>query len=173
MNTTAKTSIGIVVALGIAVVIWLGAPLFYDKEVNESLPTGGSAPTGNPAVLPTAQDVPVQGEPVQPALSVLGEGSFQGFDQLHQASGTARIVEVDGKKYVRFEEDFEVTNGPDLFVYFGRNGEYVDETNLGRLKGNKGSQNYEIPASINVDDFSEVWVWCRAFSVPFGRAVLQ
>jgi len=82
-------------------------------------------------------------------------------------------VETDGKKYIRFEDDFTVTNGPDLFVYLGNNGQYDADTNLGRLKGNVGSQNYEVPAEIDVSQYSEVWVWCRAFFVPFGHAVLQ
>ena len=71
------------------------------------------------------------------------------------------------------EDDFEVTNGPDLFVYLGRNGEYVAQTNLGRLKGNIGSQNYEIPSSIDLSQYDEAWVWCRAFAVPFGKAILN
>lgn len=169
MNTAVKTSIGIIVALGVAVGIWLIAPLFYDTEVSESLPTGVDTPAEGGPSAPTTS-VPAGSAPT---VSVLAQGSFQGFDQLHQAAGTARIVEVGGKQYVRFEEDFEVTNGPDLFVYFGRDGEYVSEANLGRLKGSKGSQNYEIPDTLDIGEYNEVWVWCRAFFTPFGRAVLR
>lgn len=110
-----------------------------------------------------------------PAASpeVLSAGTFAGFDALHQASGTARIVRAGGNTYLRFEEDFTVTNGPDLFVHLGQNGKYAPEVNLGRLKGNIGSQNYEIPAAVDLTQYDEAWVWCRAFAVPFGRVVLK
>lgn len=154
-------TIGIIV---LAVVWWLASPLFITKKINEALPAGRPNPDptiGPPQSLPSAE------------LAVLSEGIFTGFDKLHQASGTARIIESGGKKYVRFEEDFTVTNGPDLFVHLGSNGAYDAEANLGRLKGNEGSQNYEIPDHIDVSQYSEVWIWCRAFSVPFGKAVLD
>ena len=37
----------------------------------------------------------------------------------HPASGTARLVEVDGNKYVRYE-NFKTLNGPDIFVYLAK-----------------------------------------------------
>ncbi|MEX1112634.1 MAG: DM13 domain-containing protein [Candidatus Andersenbacteria bacterium] len=172
MGGATKTIIGVVVVIGVAVGIWLAAPLFYDKEVNEELP--GTAPTTQPtgggSNVQTNRATPTA---AAPAVATLAQGTFTGFDELHQAAGTARIVEADGKRYVRFDEDFTVTNGPDLYVYFGNNGEYDASTNIGRLKGNVGSQNYEIPDTINSDSYSEVWVWCRAFSVPFGKAVVR
>ena len=146
MGTTGKAVVILIVLIALGVGVWLAAPLFYDKEVSEDLPE---------------------------SVETLREGQFRGADSSHQGSGTARIVEANGKKYVRFEEDFQVTNGPDLFVYFGRDGTYDKDTNIGRLKGSKGSQNYEIPSDINVDDYNEVWVWCRAFAVPFAKAVLR
>ena len=39
--------------------------------------------------------------------------------------------------------------------------------------GGEGEQTYTVPASINVDDFNEVYVWCRRFSVPLGVAALN
>ncbi|OGM98615.1 MAG: hypothetical protein A2915_02160 [Candidatus Yanofskybacteria bacterium RIFCSPLOWO2_01_FULL_41_34] len=72
-----------------------------------------------------------------------------------------------------FEDNFKVTNGPDLFVYFGKDGKYSSEARIGALKGNIGGQNYEVSESINPEEYNEVWVWCRAFSVPFSSAVLK
>ncbi|MDP2651294.1 MAG: DM13 domain-containing protein, partial [bacterium] len=43
---------------------------------------------------------------------------------------------------------------------------------VAKLKGNIGSQNYELPPEINLEDYNEVWIWCRAFSVGFAKAVL-
>lgn len=144
--------IGIVAALGLA--YWLAAPLFIDKKVSEELP------------------VVLTPEQAQQQIT-LTQGSFIGADNFHKAKGTAKILKIGDKQYVRFEEDFEVTNGPDLFVHFGNNGRYVKEANLGALKGNLGSQNYEIPADINSTDYNEIWIWCRAFSVAFGSAKLK
>ena len=180
-----KIILGVFVVVILLVAGWLTLPLFYDVEVNEALPGVDSVVPAASSVGPTETPRPVAGTDVAaPSVpstqevsvaepQVLGEGSFTGFDRFHQASGTARLLEVDGKTYVRFESDFTVTNGPDLFVYFGRDGEYDGDTNIGRLKGNKGSQNYEVPESIDTSDYDEVWVWCRAFAVPFGKAVLQ
>ncbi len=165
MTRTKKALIiaGIVIFAGVA--WWLGSPLFITKKVSEPLPLA----TGQKPVLSSVVGTPA----VTPSPEKFPEGVFTGFDRLHQASGTARLIQANGKTYVRFEDDFKTTNGPDLFVYLGKDNKYDANANLGKLKGNEGSQNYEIPSSINPEDYSEVWVWCRAFSVPFGKAVLR
>jgi hypothetical protein len=43
---------------------------------------------------------------------------------------------------------------------------------LGALKGNKGNQNYELPAGVDLSKYRSVVIWCRRFSVPFGAAPL-
>ena len=91
---------------------------------------------------------------------------------MHNAEGVAKLIRIGDRYYVRFKDNFRVTNGPDLFVYFGKNGKYVAEAQLGALKGNVGGQNYEVPKEINPEEFNEVWVWCRAFSTPFAKAEL-
>lgn len=169
MKTSTKILLGLGGAIGLAIAWWLISPLFITNRVSEAIPapvpTSGSSPasTSIPSVSPVAT----------PSLEVLSQGTFTGFDTLHRASGTARLIRTDGRVYVRFEDDFTVTNGPDLFVYLGDKDKYDPNANLGRLKGNEGSQNYEIPSSIDLGGYSEVWVWCRAFSVPFGKAVLR
>lgn len=164
MTTGKKILLLVGACIGLGIAWYLGSPLFITKRVSEALPgitTSGQVAVITPLTLPS------------PAIETLAKGSFTGFDKLHQASGKARIIRTNGKAYLRFEEDFTTTNGPDLFVYLGNNNKYDPDTNLGALKGNEGSQNYEIPANINLDNYSEVWVWCRAFSVPFGKAVLR
>lgn len=150
-----------IIIAGIA--YWLVSPLFITKIVNEDIPIQSSGQKNEGAETMTDSQI-LPGE-----VAVSLTGSFEGRDG-HSASGTARIIEADGKKYVRFESDFKITNGPDLFVHLGRNGQYISSASLGSLKGNEGSQNYEIPQELDVNDYDEVWVWCRAFSVPFGVA---
>jgi hypothetical protein len=41
---------------------------------------------------------------------------------------------------------------------------------LGRLKGNIGSQNYEVPAGTNLARYGTVVIWCDRFDAAFGAA---
>ena len=113
------------------------------------------------------------------AVVKLIEGSF--VDRSHPGSGLAKVLN-DGteQRFLHFE-DFETDNGSDLFVYltradagadagaFGIEGDFVD---LGRLKGNVGEQNYEIPIDVDLSEFDTVVVWCKRFSVAFTAADL-
>ena len=86
----------------------------------------------------------------------------------------------DGSHLLRLE-DFDVTNGPDLRVLLAEAGDPMtrDElqaggyTHLAKLKGNKGNQNYEIPADVNLDEQNSVIIYCMPFHVIFSVAPLQ
>lgn len=99
------------------------------------------------------------------------DGEFEG--RAHPTSGQA-VVLTDGtdQRFLRFE-NFETDNGPDLNVYLAPGGDvsqgFVD---LGDLKGNIGTQNYEIPPDVDLDVFDTVVIWCVRFSVSFGEAGL-
>ena len=54
-----------------------------------------------------------------------------------------------------------------MFIYTGNDAS--DIVNLGRLKGNIGNQNYEIPIGIDLAKYNTVLVWCKAFSTLFGN----
>lgn len=132
---------------------WLISPLFITRRVSERMEDIA------PAQSPTAS-------------TIVKQGTFTGLAG-HSGQGTAKLLKIGERHYVRLEDDFRVTNGPDLFVYFGTDGRYVAEARLAALKGNEGGQNYEVPADVNPLDYTEVWVWCRAFSVPFAKAELR
>ncbi|MDX8361543.1 DM13 domain-containing protein [Cytobacillus sp. IB215316] len=100
-------------------------------------------------------------------------GTFVEVDNEHNISGNAFTVTADGKMYIRFEQ-FSVTNGPDLKVYLTKEGQPTSEgVDLGKLKGNQGDQNYEIPEGVDLSEYNKVVVWCRAFDVDFGYAMLE
>jgi hypothetical protein len=43
---------------------------------------------------------------------------------------------------------------------------------LDNLRGNRGSQNYDVPAGTDVQTPVTVLVWCRAFPVPVAAATI-
>lgn len=149
-----KIIILIIVVPTLILTYWLVSPFWRVEKVSESIPT-----------LNLADNVATTTDPV-----VLKKGVFTGFDRIHTGSGTAQIIQLGNKKYIRFEQDFKVNNGPDLFVGLGKDGKYIKGSELGELKGAEGSQNYELPEGV---DPYEVWVWCKAFSVPFAKAILE
>jgi hypothetical protein len=44
---------------------------------------------------------------------------------------------------------------------------------LGKLKGNEGDQNYEIPAGTDLTKFRAVSIYCERFNANFGTAPLE
>ena len=72
---------------------------------------------------------------------------------------------------VRFERTDE--NGELIARAFGKDGAYVDGTDLGLLKNLNGSQSYIVPASLNIDHFNELYIWCLKFAVPLAVAELN
>ncbi len=152
--------------------------LFIDQTVNEDAPGAGGDVMAEDDQ--TAKDDAMSGGDAMAkddAMMTLS-GSFRSID--HETSGTATLSKAaDGKYYVRFE-DFSTENGPDLFVYlssapatasgtaFAEN--FVD---LGRLKGNIGNQNYEVPDGTDLEQYKSVVIWCRRFNVAFGASPLN
>lgn len=131
------------VALGVA---YYGlSPLFINIKANDEIPANASK---------------------QESQSALVKGTVG-----HSANGTARIVEADGKKYVRYE-NFKTINGPDLFVYLAKDEDAKDFINLGSIKATEGNVNYEIPKGVNPAEYPYVLVWCRVFGVLFNSAKL-
>ena len=43
---------------------------------------------------------------------------------------------------------------------------------LGEMKGNKGDQNYDVPADVDLAKYRAVTIWCRRFDVNFGTPPL-
>jgi hypothetical protein len=102
-------------------------------------------------------------------------GQLFGID--HSAAGTATIYEQDGAHVLRFEEDTDIQNGPDLYVWLLPGTDYeggtpTDYIDLGTLKGTVGSQNYELPPEYDPETHRAVLIWCLRFAVPFAAAPL-
>ena len=107
----------------------------------------------------------------------LATASFVSLD--HETTGRVRILDGDGTRVVRLE-DLATSNGPDLYLYLSTNdvsgpeGAFDDDiVNLGRLKGNLGDQNYDVPAGTDLARYRSVLIWCDRFDSAFGAAALD
>ncbi|MFD5414988.1 DM13 domain-containing protein [Streptomyces nojiriensis] len=165
-------------ALAAAVVVavalyWLQPwKLWQDETVREALPAA-AAPSGPgaPAAVPGAQAAPV----------TVARGTLISHE--HATTGAVELIRLsDGSHTLRLA-DLDTSNGPDLRVWLADapvkegvagwrvfdDGKHVS---LGKLKGNKGDQNYPVPADVNVAEFTSVTIWCDRFDVSFGAASL-
>jgi hypothetical protein len=189
--------IGVTVAVAIlAFLAFRPDKLFIDDAVDESLAdafttttaqgttpeppassTTGSDTTQAPQVTATSTTVPSPTTTTTvPAAPVrVTTGGFYGID--HSADGTAAVYEQDGTFVLRFEDDTDIQNGPDLYVWMLPADDYdggapPDFLDLGKIKGNVGGQNYALPATFDPDVHRFVLIWCERFSVPFAAAPL-
>ena len=101
-------------------------------------------------------------------------GIFTGVgDGVHDAQGDVYTIPIeDGSNVLRLE-NFQSTNGPDLFVYLATDDMASEFVNLGDLKANNGNQNYDIPEGTDLSKYNKVLIWCKAFGVLFGSAELS
>jgi hypothetical protein len=138
---------GVVLVGALGFAYYAISPLFINIKVDEALPES----------VVGIDDIPS-------GASVTGTTG-------HPASGTARVVEADGKTYIRYE-NFKTINGPDLYVYLAKDLDATEFVDLGRLRATEGNVNYEVPVGVDVSQYRYVLVWCKAFSVLFNSADL-
>lgn len=144
--------------------------LFIDREVNEDIPAWIAEMEANPAASAT-QD------------ALLGQGAFQQGDSTYTISGNAYLSQSSSQFQLTFAE-FNVTNGPDLFVYAVKTDSTENQAvkatvsagdfiKLGELKGNIGNQNYLLDRNFKSDGYHVVSIWCKRFGRNFGAVHLK
>ena len=167
MNTNEKSwfsrnkwALAVVAVPALVAAWWAFRPekLFINENVNEAAPAAlGSEP-----------------EP-------LYTGKLEG--KIHQTSGGATIYRTaEGKQYLRLS-DFTTSNGPDVHVLLARTEDKaleqeivkrnLDSVELGLLKGNQGDQNYDLPATADLNQYQAVVIYCERFHAIFGVARLE
>jgi Electron transfer DM13 len=107
-------------------------------------------------------------------------GVFHG--QVHATSGRASIYKGSEGKLVLRLTGFKTSNGPDVHVLLIDAKDAQDNDNfltnkterveLGKLKGNEGDQNYDIPKGTDLAKFRTVAIYCERFNATFGAAPL-
>jgi hypothetical protein len=113
---------------------------------------------------------------------LIAHGSFVSHE--HETTGSVRLLRLpDGTQVLRLDR-LKTSNGPvlkvlvsDAPVRTGKSGWHVFDDRkhigLGKLKGNKGSQNYFIPRGLDLASYHSVTIWCDRFNVSFGAAALE
>jgi hypothetical protein len=98
-------------------------------------------------------------------------------DPIHHGKGKVSVYQ----DLVHLESDFEVGPGPKFHVYLVPEKNVTPSTkvaqtmyvDLGRLKAFKGSQNYPVPAGVNLATYGSVVIWCEQFGVLISPAALK
>ncbi len=178
------------VVLGVA--YWLISPLFIDREVIEDIPFvsknsnireqipdveirsdyGSAMMEMRDHGKEMSDSMPDNGQPTEVA-----SGTF--VEVAHEGTGGVKIFTLGENESVLRLENLDVLNGPDLHVllspstYIKGKADLGDYVELGELKGNKGSQNYEIPSDIDLTKYNSVIIYCKSFGVVFNVAKLD
>jgi hypothetical protein len=100
----------------------------------------------------------------------LRTGNFTPSGNFSKASGVSRILSVNDNQFLRFEH-FNITNGPELHVYFTNKGDLKNSKDLGMLKGNIGPQNYFLGNTAN--DYDTVVIASKPLKVVYAKAMLE
>ncbi|MGW0469487.1 DM13 domain-containing protein [Streptomyces sp. NPDC003027] len=174
---TAGVSVVVLAVIAFGLVWFKPWALWVDETVREELPS--AVATEAPASAPPGGTPTPSAAPSGPRT--LAEGRLISHE--HATSGSVRLVRLeDGTTTLRIE-GLDTSNGPDLRVWLTDapvksgeagwhvfdDGEYVS---LGKLKGNKGDQNYALPAGVDWSAYTSVSIWCDRFDVSFGAAEL-
>ena len=147
-----------------------------DRVVDEEVSAAAKQPAAQPSAgRGVASPAPVSPAPASPAPAspvdvAVASGDFT--DGAHPTSGTATLVDRPDGTRVLTLTGFATDPGPDLRVMLTPDAAGADverAADLGRLKGNKGDQQYDVPGG---SPAGAVVIWCRAFTVAFGTAPL-
>ncbi len=141
----------IFVVLGILVLVflwWTVSPLFINKTVDDATPVVDLDQTDSAGPF------------------------FIKDTAAHPATGEVLIIRDGDDTTVRFE-NYDGTNGPDLYVYLAKDLDAKEFVSLGRAKGNKGNINYQVPSNIDASEYKYVMTWCQAFGVLFDYAEIN
>ena len=134
-----------------------------------SAATVAPAATATPAATPAAPQSQ-QGE-------LISRGDLEGADAFHTAHGEVLLVRSpEGAVVLRFQ-DYEVRNGPGLYVYLtpdpGGDVHAEGAVELSPVRATSGFVNYDVPADLDVGSFRAAVIYCKPFSVTFATAELR
>jgi len=147
-----------------------------DTVVDEQIVTGvpasqAAAPGGGDPLAPQPEPEPERAERTrQNVVERIGAVQPEG----HSAAGTARVVRlVAGGRRLTLSDGFEIDPGPQVRVYLATDAGGETFKDVGALKGSKGTQQYTIPAGVDLARYDTVVFWCVPFSQSLTSAALK
>lgn len=123
-------------------------------------------------------------EPTAEAAISNRTGTFVSAE--HETTGGVTLSTTNGQSILVFDDAFSTSDGPDLVVVLHRSANVLQATTppaypleeadyvvIAPLTTTNGTQEYPVPAEIDVSAFKSVAVWCQEFNATFGVAPLQ
>lgn len=161
-------------ALAILAVVVL--PAYDDETVIETLTFEVPTTTTSmaPAVVPDASSTSTSTTTTTaaPQPRAVAGAPLHGID--HDATGTVTVYELPDGAFVVGLEEIDIQPGPDYDVYLVPGADREDKDDgirLDDLRGNRGTQYYDVPAGTAVTPGEwTVLVWCQTFAVPVAAA---
>ncbi|HUQ55431.1 DM13 domain-containing protein [Lentzea sp.] len=170
-------SVFLVVVLGVGLYLFQPWRLLTVRETHDALLV--PATTSQSATQSTTQSTPASAPaPVAETAKEVAAGEWRSLE--HATTGKASLIELPGGGHSVQFASLNTSDGPDLYVYLSPHASSSSEktfgsgfTSLGKLKGNRGDQVYEIPSSVDVSTIRSVVIWCQRFSAGFAVAPLE
>jgi hypothetical protein len=100
---------------------------------------------------------------------VLYEGTFT--SAAHDASGVVQVVSVDGKTQIQLT-NFTTDAGPDLRFYLSKDLKASSFVEVAPSVKN-GTYNIVVTDNVDFEQYPQLLIWCKKFSVLFGSAKLM
>lgn len=95
----------------------------------------------------------------------------------YKVSGTIKVEKAGGKTTVILGDDYlfdPSKNPPDIKIGFGDNEKYAKGSKIhDKLTVKKGAATFEVPAGIETDNFSQIYIYCEKFTVILAAADLN
>jgi hypothetical protein len=162
-RTIAVAVVGAWLLTSVAVGGFLLLTSSVDRTVDEDVVHAQPSTSQQPTAPATGAQKPAD------RATLAASGRFR--SGAHHTRGVASLVRLPSGHRVLTLTRFATSPGPDLRVHLvPPAGDTNDALDLGGLKGNTGDQQYDVPKPATG---GTVVIWCRAFSVRFGSAVLR
>lgn len=101
------------------------------------------------------------------------KGEFKSFDNLIKVEGSLQIIEKNNEKYLKFSNNFKITNRPSLTIFLSTTPLGKEKISISKLNGNIGTQEYKIPASINITIHKYLLIIDSESNKPYAYAELK
>jgi Electron transfer DM13 len=138
-----------------------------DEDIVTGVPASRAAPAGD------GDPLAPQPEPVAMTRQNVVELTGRVRPEGHDAQGTARVVRLAaGGRRLTLSDGFEIDPGPQVRVYLATDAGGETFRDIGSLKGSKGTQQYTIPAGVDLARYDTVVFWCVPFSQSLASAAL-